>query len=243
MADMADVRQRRRKAQKKKRSEDEEGEARRPKQLVRQHRGISTAAPRKGKVALELPCTIRTFSEAAGVPTAQVLRTLMGMGMGVANVNVQLDPNLAQSLAMKLGVELEFKQQATLEETLPGGAGGLPRRSRASHAKTSRGDLSGPRRSRQDVAARQDHRHQCRGRRSGRHHAAHSRVSDRDQGRPRTSRSSIRRVTKRSPRCGPAGRTSPTSRCWWSRPTTASCRRPKKRSATPRRPTCRSSWR
>jgi translation initiation factor IF-2 len=118
MADMADVRQRRRKAQKKKRSEDEEGEARRPKQLVRQHRGISTAAPRKGKVSLELPCTIRTFSEAAGVPTAAVLRTLMSMGMPVANVNVQLDPTMAQALAMELGVELEFKQQASLEDTL-----------------------------------------------------------------------------------------------------------------------------
>jgi translation initiation factor IF-2 len=119
MADMADVRQRRRKAQKKKRSDDDDGaEARRPKQLVRQHRGISTAAPRKGKVALELPCTIRTFSEAAGVPTAHVLRTLLNMNMPVANVNVQLDPELAQSLAMELGVELEFKQQTTLEETL-----------------------------------------------------------------------------------------------------------------------------
>jgi translation initiation factor IF-2 len=120
MADMADVRQRRRKAsQKKKRSDDDDGaEARRPKQLVRQHRGISTAAPRKGKVALELPCTIRSFSEVAGVPTAQVLRTLLGMGMPVANVNVQLDPELAQTLAIELGVELEFKQQASLEDTL-----------------------------------------------------------------------------------------------------------------------------
>jgi translation initiation factor IF-2 len=119
IADMADVRQRRRKDKKKKRSEDEEGaEARRPKQLVRQHRGVSTAAPRKGKVTLELPCTIRTFSEAAGVPAAQVLRTLIGMGMPVASVNVQLDPDVAQTLALELGVDLEFKQQASLEDTL-----------------------------------------------------------------------------------------------------------------------------
>jgi translation initiation factor IF-2 len=35
----------------------------------------------------------------------------------------------------------------------------------------------------------------------------------------------------------------PTSPTWWSRPTTASCRRRSRRSTTPRRPTCRSWWR
>jgi translation initiation factor IF-2 len=39
--------------------------------------GVSTAAPRKGKVSLQLPCTVRELSEAAGVPASQILRILM----------------------------------------------------------------------------------------------------------------------------------------------------------------------
>ncbi len=120
IADMADVRQRRAKGKKKKRAEEDDTleTTRKPKQLVRQRRGVSTAAPRKGKVTLELPCTIRSFSEATGVPTVQVLRTLMGLGIPVANVNMQLDPEVAETLALELGVDLEFKQQESLEDTL-----------------------------------------------------------------------------------------------------------------------------
>ena len=50
------------------------------------------------------------------------------------------------------------------------------------------------------------------------------------------SPSSTPRATRRSRPCGLAVPTSPTSWCWWWRPTTASCRRPKRRSATPGRP-------
>ena len=56
-----------------------------------------------------------------------------------------------------------------------------------------------------------------------------------------TSRSSTPPATRRSPRCARAAHRSPTSPCWWWRPTTASCRRPSRRSTTRRRPGCR-SW-
>ena len=56
----------------------------------------------------------------------------------------------------------------------------------------------------------------------------HIRAYQVDSTTARRSRSSTRRATKRSPRCGPAAPTSPTSPCWSWRPTTASCRRPKK---------------
>lgn len=122
MADMADVRQRRRRGKQKKRGEEDDGsvEARRPKQLSRKpkHQRQDVSKPRKGKVSLELPCTIRSFCEAAGVPTSQVIKTLMGMGMPVANINVQIDQEVAEALALELDVELEFKQQASLEDTL-----------------------------------------------------------------------------------------------------------------------------
>ncbi|MBW3596571.1 MAG: translation initiation factor IF-2 [Planctomycetes bacterium] len=120
MAEMADIRQRRRRGKQRKRGEDEEGDIRRPRQLVRRpkHQRRDVSKPRKGKVALELPCTIRTFSEATGVPAMQVIRILMDMGMPVSNINVQLDPDVAESLAMELGVELEFRHEESLEDTL-----------------------------------------------------------------------------------------------------------------------------
>ena len=55
----------------------------------------------------------------------------------------------------------------------------------------------------------------------------------------RRSPSSTPRATPPSPRCAPAAPRSPTWWSSWSPPTTASCRRPKRRSTTPARPTCR----
>jgi len=75
LADMASVRADRNKGRKPKsrgvgRDEDD-GPFRRRRNLVRMKHG-STAAPRKGKVALTLPCSVRTFSEAAGVSAAHI---------------------------------------------------------------------------------------------------------------------------------------------------------------------------
>ncbi len=121
MADMASARADRQKARRtrtKDRSDDETPRGRRrPRTLSR--RGTNTAAPRKEKVALELPCTVRTFSEASGVPAGQVQRVLMGMGV-MATINVQIDDEMVDVLAAELGVELEFKQQESLEDSLLG---------------------------------------------------------------------------------------------------------------------------
>lgn len=83
--------------------------------LVR--KGTNTAAPRKEKAVLELPCTVRSFSEAAGVPAGRVVGTLMQLGHGVT-INSDLDPELAELLAVELDVELEFRQPQTLEEDI-----------------------------------------------------------------------------------------------------------------------------
>ncbi len=80
-------------------------------------RGTNTAAPRKEKVELELPCTVRSFSEAAGVPAAQVLRTLMGMGM-MLNINATLDLDTAELVAAELGIDLQLRKHETLEDNL-----------------------------------------------------------------------------------------------------------------------------
>ena len=79
--------------------------------------GKNTAAPRKSKVSLELPCTVRSFSEAAGLPAGNVQMTLMGLGQ-MLTINDQIDEEMAEMLALELGVELEFRQPESLEESL-----------------------------------------------------------------------------------------------------------------------------
>ena len=80
-------------------------------------KGTNTAAPRKEKIQLELPCTVRSFSEAAGVPVAQVLRTLMGMQIMV-NINAQIDFETAELVAAEMDLDIELKASETLEEEL-----------------------------------------------------------------------------------------------------------------------------
>ena len=93
--------------------DDRRSRYRSSKRLVR--KGTNTAAPRKENVVLELPCTVRSFSEATGLPAGRVLGTLMQMGQGVT-INSNLEPELAETLAAELEVELEFKQPQSLEE-------------------------------------------------------------------------------------------------------------------------------
>lgn len=72
---------------------------------------------RKEKVILELPCSVRSFSEAAGVPAARVLRSLMMMGT-MANINSTLAQEQAEMVATDIGVDIEFKQAESLETSL-----------------------------------------------------------------------------------------------------------------------------
>ncbi len=77
----------------------------------------AASVPRKDKLVLEMPCSVRSFSEAAGVPAARVLRSLMTMGV-MLNINAQLDMEQAVSIATDLGVDIEFTELQTREETL-----------------------------------------------------------------------------------------------------------------------------
>ncbi len=76
-------------------------------------------AVRKEKVILSMPCTIRSFSEAAGVTAARVLRSLMTMGT-MTTINSTLNQEQAGLIASDLGVELEFREAETLETSLIG---------------------------------------------------------------------------------------------------------------------------
>ncbi|HTM52505.1 MAG TPA: translation initiation factor IF-2 [Pirellulales bacterium] len=98
------------------RDEDEPAPTGRRRTITRMKRtGTNTAAPRKSKIMLELPCTVRSFSEAIGVPAQQVLRQLMSLGTMV-NINAELDAETAELLAVSLGVEVDFKHAVDLGE-------------------------------------------------------------------------------------------------------------------------------
>lgn len=112
---IAAARAERRKRGKHLHSDDDSRPYRSSKRLVR--KGTNTAAPRKEKAILELPCTVRSFSEAAGVPAGRVVGTLMQMGQAL-NINSNLETELVEMLALQLEVELEFKEPATLEEDI-----------------------------------------------------------------------------------------------------------------------------
>ena len=82
-------------------------------------KGINTAAPRKDAVVLELPCTIRSFSEAAGISAGKVLGTLMQMGVTTGiSINSQLDLETAETIAAELDLTIELKETETLEDSL-----------------------------------------------------------------------------------------------------------------------------
>jgi translation initiation factor IF-2 len=79
--------------------------------------GASTAAPRKERVAVQLPCTVRELSEAAGIPATEILRILMNEGV-VTNITSVMDPELTELVAAELGINVEFKQAVSLEDQL-----------------------------------------------------------------------------------------------------------------------------
>ncbi|MCC9605002.1 translation initiation factor IF-2 [Blastopirellula sp. JC732] len=80
-----------------------------------QRKGVNTAAPRKSNVELELPCTIRDFSEATGIATIKILRTLMTLGT-MANINTVIETETAEYLAAEHGVEINLKEALSIED-------------------------------------------------------------------------------------------------------------------------------
>lgn len=84
---------------------------------IQRRRGTSTAAPRKGKIVVHLPCTVRSFSETTGVSTSKVLGVLLKLGMTL-NINAALDPDLVELVAAELGLDIELRQPELPEERI-----------------------------------------------------------------------------------------------------------------------------
>ncbi|MEM6654689.1 MAG: translation initiation factor IF-2 [Planctomycetota bacterium] len=84
----------------------------------RRRSGVNTAAPRKDRVEVQLPCTVRELSEAGGIPAMQILGILKdeGLPLTALNINATLDPDLAELIAEDLQLNVDFLQPETLED-------------------------------------------------------------------------------------------------------------------------------
>jgi translation initiation factor IF-2 len=74
--------------------------------------------PRKGKVPVELPITVRALSEAVGMKTGELLFRLQSQGLTSVNINSTLDPTVAETIALEVGCELEIKRPPDAEERI-----------------------------------------------------------------------------------------------------------------------------
>jgi translation initiation factor IF-2 len=71
--------------------------------------------PRKGKVPIQLPITVRSLSEAIGVRVNDLIKKLMDTGMMVT-INSTVEPEVAETLALENGCELDVKRQLDAED-------------------------------------------------------------------------------------------------------------------------------
>ena len=166
----------------------------------------SCAAEPKEKLIREVTIpetiTIQELANRMAERAVDVIRLLMKQGQMVKITDV-IDADTAQLVAEELGHTVRRVAESDVEEGLFDVAG----RSRGTLVPRAAGrDHHGPRRPRQDVAARRDPLDRRGRRRGGRHHPAYRRLSgDRRRRAPR-SPSSIRPATPPSPRCARAAR-------------------------------------
>jgi translation initiation factor IF-2 len=72
---------------------------------------------RKGKVPIEVPITVRALSEAFGVPAMQILFKMKELGL-MATINSTVEADLAETLALDFGCELDIKRPPDAEQIL-----------------------------------------------------------------------------------------------------------------------------
>ena len=92
---------------------------RRPHQRRRSRSGpvANTAAPRKDDVVLQLPCTVREFSEAAGIPKVQALLTIKQLGdESSKTINSMLEDEMVELLCDHFDVNVEIREAESLED-------------------------------------------------------------------------------------------------------------------------------
>jgi len=101
--------------------DDDDGGGRRRRPKLRKG-SVSTAAPRKTNASIQVPCTVRAFSEAIGLSASDVLKKLLTFGMAsMPSMGSMLDRDTVELLAAELGVQLDLKTAEDLEKDLVAG--------------------------------------------------------------------------------------------------------------------------
>jgi len=94
--------------------EDDRWRSKRPKKPK-----LKPTMERKGKIPITLPITVRSFSEAIGHKAGEVLFKLLAQGLPpTTNINSQIDPDVAELIALEFGKELEIKRAADAEQQM-----------------------------------------------------------------------------------------------------------------------------
>ncbi|RLT15968.1 MAG: translation initiation factor IF-2 [Planctomycetota bacterium] len=102
--------------------DDDGGSRRRRSFRPRKGSSLSTAAPRKTNATIQVPCTVRAFSEAIGLSSSAVLKKLLEFGMQtMLNMGAMIGRETVELLAVELGVELDIKTAEDLEKELLAG--------------------------------------------------------------------------------------------------------------------------
>jgi translation initiation factor IF-2 len=102
--------------------DDDGGLRRRRGARPRKGSGVSTAAPRKTNAAIQVPCNVRTFSEAIGLSASDVLKKLLTFGTdSMPSMATMLDRDTVELLAAEFGVQLDIKTAEDLEKELLAG--------------------------------------------------------------------------------------------------------------------------
>jgi translation initiation factor IF-2 len=96
---------------------DEDTETHRKRRPGFRPKTIKPTMPRKGKVPVQLPITVRSLSEAIGVRSTDLIGKLMSQGL-LVTINALLEPDIAESVALEFGCELDVKKQADAEEQM-----------------------------------------------------------------------------------------------------------------------------
>lgn len=98
---------------------DDDGGVATKSRLHRLKRKQPGTQPRKGKVEMEPPITVRSLSEALGIKVGEVLRKLIGHGAPMTiNINSTLEPAMAELIAVDYGIEFGIKQPEGSEEQI-----------------------------------------------------------------------------------------------------------------------------
>jgi translation initiation factor IF-2 len=102
--------------------DDDGGLRRRRSARLRKGSSVSTAAPRKTNASIQVPCTVRAFSEAIGLSASEVLKKLLTFGMdSIPSMASMLDRDTVELLAAEFGVQLDLKTAEDLEKDLLAG--------------------------------------------------------------------------------------------------------------------------